>query len=46
MKRLPRIPVMNQNTSNPNLPSHFITTDICIIFMSVYGSTVSTVTMT
>ena len=35
---------MNQHTSNPNLPSHFINTDFCIIFKSVCGSTVSTVT--
>jgi len=32
------------NTSNPNLQSHFINMDFCIIFKSVCGSTVSTMT--
>ena len=32
------------NTSNPNLPSHFINMDFCVIFKSVCGSTVSIVT--
>jgi hypothetical protein len=32
------------NTSNPNLPSHFINTDFCITFKSLCGSTVSTMT--
>ena len=31
------------NTSNPKPPSHFINMDFCIIFKSVCGSTVSTV---
>jgi len=35
---------MNQKTSNPKLPSHFINTDLCIILKSVWCSTVSTVT--
>jgi hypothetical protein len=34
----------DSNTSNPNLPSHFINMDFCIIFKSVHCSTVSTVT--
>jgi len=42
-RSIPGIPVMNQ-TSNPSLPSHFINMDFCIIFNSVCGSTVSTMT--
>jgi hypothetical protein len=34
----------DSDTSNPNLPSHFINTDSCIIFKSACCSTVSTVT--
>ena len=30
------------NTTKPNLPSHFINTDCCIIFKSIWSSTVST----
>jgi hypothetical protein len=32
------------NTPNPNLPSHFLNTDFCFIFKSVWGNTVSKLT--
>ena len=34
------------NTTNPNLPSHFINTNLCIIFKPVWSSIVSTMTRT
>jgi len=29
------------NTPNPNLPSHFLNTDFCFIFKSIWGNTIS-----